>query len=529
MAIAPLTLPKNYWETFQIEDEDLEFLYNYLLEIEMPQTPQELLRSLIKERIRIETEKLQKQLEDKGSIYLPQEQYQIGQTLKFSALAWETGTVQSIRPGNNPEYPPFQVIEVKMESGQIRQFAAGLANHALNSPIQIETSDPLLNIQHVLKVYGKDLLAQLTDILEQSSDLVQIAGRWFPRALLVDVNIGYLNLAEAVLEMENGGPLTTQTILSQIELPTDVNPKLTEFSFNLALQEDGRFDEVGAAGEILWFLHRLEPESVQSQPQWLNYTPISYETAPIQNLLQSIDVETFDEIEPSNQCCEEEVQQVTVTLIYPHWRSGTLPLTNRLAHLFPTAYQSPRIKFTFVDGETGQKFPGWVVRPYRYVYGLREWYMANNVLTGSMIHIRRTAIPGEILIEANKKRPTRDWVRTALVGTDGGVVFTMLKQQIATTLDERMGFVIPNYEGLDLTWEQSRKITLEQLVLQLMRELGKLNPQGNVHAQELYAAVNIMRRCPPGPILSLLTHRPWATHLGDLYFQLQEESREFTT
>lgn len=526
MAIAPLTLSKNYWETFEIQDEDLEFLYNNLLEIEMPQTPQEILRSLLIERIRVEKNQLEKQIQSQGALYLPKEHYQSGQTIKFSAFDWQSGTVQSTRPGNNPEYPPFEVIEVQMETGETRQFAAGLGEHPLNTPVRINESDPALNIQHVLKTYGREMLAQLTEILEQSPDLVQIAGRWFPRALLVDVNIGYLNLAEAVLEMENGGPLTTQAILSQIELPTDVNAKLTEFSLNLALQEDGRFDEVGPSGEILWFLHRLEPESVQTPPCWLTWNPIPHDAATVQPLLQQMDVETFDELVESGQCCEEEVQQVTVSLIYPHWRAGTLPLTNRLAHLFPTAYESPRIQFTFVDAETGQKFPGWVVRPSRYVYGLQEWYQANNVLTGSLIEVQRSSTLGEIVIRANKRRPARDWVRTALVGADGGVVFTMLKQQIATTLDERMGFVIPNYGGLDSVWEQPRKANLEQQLLELMRELSKLNPQGNVHAQELYAAINILRRCPPGPILSLLMQRPWATHLGDLYFQLTEESQE---
>ena len=48
-----------------------------------------------------------------------------------------------------------------------------------------------------------------------------------------------------------------------MELPANVNPKLVEFSLDLALQEDPRFDEVGPAGEVLWYLHRLEPEEVR--------------------------------------------------------------------------------------------------------------------------------------------------------------------------------------------------------------------------------------------------------------------------
>ncbi len=39
---------------------------------------------------------------------------------------------------------------------------------------------------------------------QADDDIVRIAGRWFPRALLVDVNVGHLNLAEAVLDMGRG-------------------------------------------------------------------------------------------------------------------------------------------------------------------------------------------------------------------------------------------------------------------------------------------------------------------------------------
>jgi hypothetical protein len=52
-----------------------------------------------------------------------------------------------------------------------------------------------------------------------------------------------------------------------------------------------------------------------------------------------------------------------------------------------------------------------------------------------------------------------------------------------------------------------------------VKELAKLNPQAHVHATELYAAINIIRRCPPEPILALLASRPWFDHVGDLHFR----------
>jgi len=47
------------------------------------------------------------------------------------------------------------------------------------------------------------------------------------------------------------------------------------------------------------------------------------------------------------------------------------------------------------------------------------------------------------------------------------------------------------------------------------RELTKLNPQNHVHVTELYAAVNLLRRVPPGPIMALLASRPWFVHVGN--------------
>jgi hypothetical protein len=55
--------------------------------------------------------------------------------------------------------------------------------------------------------------------------------------------------------------------------------------------------------------------------------------------------------------------------------------------------------------------------------------------------------------------------------------------------------------------------------------LAKLNPQSHVHASELYTAVNIIRRCPPGPILALLASRPWFIHVGDLHYRFDDSER----
>lgn len=528
MVIAPLTLRKDYWQSFEITDEDLDFLYNYLLEVEKPQTTQELVDALIRERIRVEKQSLEKQREAGGSIYSPKNRYEVGQTLQFPALNWQTGKVVSVREGNNPELPPFEVIEVETDNGQHRSFAAGLEDHILNNPVAVDSSDPLLDANHVSKTYGDVLVDILTEVLVESPDLVRIARRWFPRALLVDINIGHLNLAEAVLDMMGGGPLPTQQLMEQIELPDDVDANLNEFSLNLAMQEDKRFDEVGPAGEILWYLHRLEPEHVREAPVFLRHHGLpAYDPAEIEDLFPDFGTQIIDELEPTlNPAPAGPVDSATLSLIYPHWRAGTLPLAGKLLKIFPTAYESPRIQFTFVDGNSGEKFSGWVVRPLQYVYGLREWYLSQGLIAGSLVHVERGEQPGEVIVKADKKRTSKEWIRTAMIGSDGGVVFSMLRHNSSAVIDERMGIVVSNLETLDELWEHSNKqrANLAQTLKLVMREMAKLSPQSHVHAQELYAGINILRRCPPGAILAVLLQSDWAKHLGNLYFRLDDPS-----
>jgi len=228
------------------------------------------------------------------------------------------------------------------------------------------------------------------------------------------------------------------------------------------------------------------------------------------------------------QSISVSIDEASLALLYPHLRAGTLPLCGQIGRLFPTAYESPRVQFTFVDGDTGGRFSGWVVRPNKYIFGLREWYVKNELTPGSIVTIKKSSTPGEVLVYANRKRPSKDWVRTAMIGSDGGIVFALLKHSLSCTLDERMAIVISDPKALDLIWDQGNKqrVPLPIIVKTMMRELAKLSPQGHIHAQELYAAINVIRRCPPGPILNTLVENAWAVHLGDLYFRLDESAEE---
>lgn len=518
--VSELLISTDYWTDLQITQQDVEFLHNHLFENETPLTARELVTVLVDERIRNERTALERKRQAGGRIYLPRESFQIGEGIVFPVLGWQHGTVLSKRAGANPELGDFEVLTVQLEDGSERLFASNLVSHALNEePVTVEEDE--FDAEAIVREHGSEIERKIEAAFRGDDGLVRIAGRWFPRALLVDVNIGHLNLAEAVLDMAGGEPLPTSALLKDVALPDGVNPKLAEFSLNLALQEDDRFDEVGPAGQVLWCLRRLEPQEVREVPLHLRYEPVEYDPGVLTPQMLALEAQLDDELSEIEKP-DLNLKEVTISLIYPHLRAGTLPISSRVRSMFPTAYESPRVRFTLVDGKTKHRMPGWVVREHGYVYGLREWYKANDLMPGSLVRIRHGERPGEVIIEAKTYRATKDWVRTVIVGADGGMVFAMLKQSISAEFNDRMAFAIPSFEAVDQLWVQDRKRPFEKLVADMIREVSKLTPQGHVHAQELYSAVNIVRRTPPAPLFALLASKLEFIHVGDLHYRLGE-------
>lgn len=509
------------WADIRIALSDIEFLHNYLFEHETPLSVRELVAVMIHERNRAQRAAEQLEQDARGRQYLPKERYQVGEGLVFPALAWKRGQVLSLRDGVNPDIGTFTVMTVDMEDGSQRLFASGLASHSLNDKPVVAESDGF-DADAILREHGADMERRLEAALQADDQLIRIAGRWFPRALLVDVSVGNLNLAEAVLDMSGGEPLPTSALLKDVALPDGVNPKLAEFSLNLALQEDGRFDEVGPAGEVLWCLKRLEPEEVRNVPHYLRYERIEHDRSLLDAQMLALESQLDDELSDPDSKQEQNVKEAVISLIYPHLRTGTLPVSSRVRSFFPTAYESPRVRFTLVDGKSRERIPAWVVREHGYVYGLRDWYKSNELIPGSLVRIRRGENAGEVIIEARTYRATKDWMRTVIVGTDGGVVFALLKQSVSAEFNERMAFAIPSFSSVDQLWDLARRQPFEKLVEDLIREMSKLTPQGHVHAQELYSAVNIIRRVPPAPLLALLAGNPRFVHVGDLHYRLGE-------
>lgn len=516
------TLPTEYWLSVQVTPQDVENLHTILFERETPLTTRDLVSEFIDARLRAERLVAENKQKAAGKRFIPKDSYAVGEQLVFPALGWAHGKVTAVRAGVNPAVDEFDVITVSFEDQTERMFAARLASHFLNDETLVMQESEEVSSAVILNEHGAALEKKLEEAFVVDEGLVKIAGRWFPRALLIDINEGQLNLAEAVLDMAGGEPLPVEALLKDVELSGGTNPKLAEFSLNYALQDDERFDEVGPAGQVLWCLRRLEPDFVREVPAPLNYSELPYDRSVLSPEMRALEAQLDDELSPLEGAdSRDDVSSVTITLIYPHLRAGTLPVSPRTRKLFPTAYESPRVRFTLVDGKTKQRIPAWVVLEHGYVFGLREWYKAHQLIPGSLVQVRRGEKPGEVIVEAKSQRSSKDWVRTVMVGSDGGFVFAMLKQNITAEFNDRMVIHVPDFKALDPVWEKRR--SFEDLLLIVMKELSKSNPQGHVHAQELYAALNLVRRVPPAPIFAMLASSPAFTHVGDLHFRLNEE------
>jgi hypothetical protein len=527
MAFVDIELSDSYWQKLDINQQDIEYLYTFLLEKEKPLPSTGLATALIEERIRIEKKQMKEKQQKNGEIYLPEKTYAVGEKIQFPALNWANGEVTAVREGRNPQMEGLQVLTVALEDGEEKEFAANLADHKLNQAITADEESEASTPEDVVANFGDEITEKLEAKLEENKDLVRIGGNWFPKSLLIEFNIGHLNLAEAVLDMYGGGPLPVDDLLEQIDVETDDPPELVKFSMNYALQEDSRFDEVGPRGIVKWFLNRLEPDFVREKPIQLAYEPVEYDRSVLTEDMLVAEQRLDDELtEPDpDYMRREKSNEVAITLNYPHWRVGTIPLTAYTRRFFPTAIETPRVKFTLID-EEGEEIPAWVVRPYNYVYGLREWFEARELIPGSIIHFKPGKQPGEVLIKPEKKRTNREWMRTLLIGADGGVVYAMLKQNITANFNERMAIAIPSTEVLDELWQKrvGNQRPMKKVMLETMQELAKLNQQGQVHAIELYAAMNCIYRCPPGAVFSMLASNPEFAPVGDLYYRFSEQS-----
>lgn len=512
-----------YWSDYTIIPDDLQYLSTLLVEDELPRSKEALSRALVLHRSRQEKALVESAL-SKGTPYQPQGSYEVGEMVVFPVLDYRVGEVVDVREGHNPEYDAFRVIRVAFEDDEEREFAAELMDHPLNrAPQPTVAEDDLRSPEELADIYAPQLTKKLEERLEDDPDFIRLAGKWFRKDLLVDVNVGHLNLAEAVLDVSGGGPLPTDDLLGDVELPEEISPQLRIFSLNYALQQDERFDEVGPSGKVLWYLRSMEPEQVRETPHWLEYRPVDYEPALLTSEMRSL-VRRLDDEWTNLEGDEEVSESETVVLIYPHWRAGTLPLSDRLTNIFPRGH-TYRIRFTFLDGDTGDEMPGWVLQEDRYVYGLEDWYRENHIPVGAYLELSQGDDPSTVIVRPRDRRTRKEWVRVARP-VDGRLNFEMHRESITCKYDDLMVVATGKPGALDEVWDHTQRenLSLEQLVDHIFPELVKLSPQGNVHAATLYSAVNVAKRTPPGPLLAVLVDSGKYAPVGDNYWVLHTAS-----
>lgn len=513
------TQTPTYWHNYQVSESDLEHITTRLIMDEQPRTVEDLTLAVMRHRCAQEDQLIKQELA-KGVLYQPQESYEVGQTLVFPALGYSAGEVLAVRPGNNPEYGEFRVARLRFEGqGKEREFAIELkAPHRLSHQGEAFAEDGLLAPEELYELHGAPVREALEEHMEWSDDFVRLAGRWFLKTLMIEVDIGQLNLAEAVLDMSDGGPLPTEAFLKDLELPAEIDEELRIFSLNYALNQDERFDEVGPAGQILWFLRSREPAEVLFPPRRLEAASVPYDHSALDTSLVMLERELDDEWSDTPYTPVGEADPLTLNLTFPHRQVGTLPLTPRTKKIFP-AGRTERIRMIFKDGTTGETWLGWVVHRHRYVFGLDKWYQANDLVAGAFIELRKGSEPGVVEIDYQRRRAVREWVRVA-VAREGRLTFEMRKMLVGCDYDELMIVAAEEPKSIEqlATIAEEKRYPVTQVLYDIFPELAKLNPQGTVHAKTVYSAVNVIRRLPPGPIFAVLMQDMALLPVGDNYW-----------
>ncbi|MEM7118348.1 MAG: hypothetical protein AAF614_38335 [Chloroflexota bacterium] len=508
-----------YWgQDFSVTEADVEHIYNHFLEVEQPQTLEQIIQIIMSHRVSEETNQIERRLAGKA-IYQPRDSYAVGDELVFPVLKFAHGTVEEVREGHNPQLGTFNVIRVAM-NGKQREFAADLAiDHELNLNEDSELVSDVKNVDldDLTGQYGHLISEKVSAALNGQDEFIRLGKEWFVHSLMSEVNIGHMHLAEAVLEMSEGGPLPPEEILVHLDMDPSIHQSVHRFSLNYGLLKDGRFDEIAPRGQVLWFLNRLEPDGVKETPERLRYESIAYDRALLSPQLLMLERELDDEwsdLQPASH-----LQSALLSLTYPHRLSGTLPLNSSTRPLFPPS-QSPRQRIVFINEETQDEIVGWVVQEQRYIYGFQSWFEETGIPIGGFIHLKPGPEPGVVILGYDKRRARREWVRLA-TAQNNRIQFELNRRAVAAGYDDLLIVGTDVVAAIDTLWKRvnSNHRNVASLLAELFPDLSALNPQNTVHAKTLYSALNMLKRVPPGPIFAELVRNPAFQPVGDHYWR----------
>ena len=512
-----------YWiQDYHIDDADHEFIYDLLAESGTPVSTRDLALAIIRRHMQQEERFLREELA-RAHIYDPQDAYQVGDVIYFPAFDLRKGEVLAVRPGNNPEHGEFDVITVQLENARKpRSFAARLQTpHKLNRTQDEDflSDGDLLTPEDILAEAGDAIIQKIETHLASNPDYFVRAGRdWLTTDQLIPVNIGHLNIAEALIEMEDA-PLTAEKLLEQVDLDSDMPESIRSFSLDLALENDERFIRVQVNGKPAWYLRRLMPQAALEIPPILRYEPVAYDRSLLNIELLQLEYELQDEWSDLPEP-EEVPASAVYHLIYPHEVAGTIPLTPAIRKMLPPS-QGHIMAITLVDGRWGKKFPGWVVPQGRYIAGLDDWYKEHKLPVGTRITFQATDRPNEFLIDFKPQRAKRHWVRLAIV-QGRKLVFQTQQKAINVDVDDQLLLTVGDPAAVEDLREMVdiEAYSVEDLVAMVMPELVRMSPQATAHVKTLYSAINLLRRLPPGPIFAALVQTPGASDTGSGFWSL---------
>jgi len=522
-----------YWqEQFKVSNKDIEFIYNGILESNRLIRLDEIATTLVKRHCDAEEIETRTELQ-RGKLYQPGKSYAPEEKIIFPQLDFALGTVQYTRAGSHPDYGAFTVLGVAFEkSPETREFVAEFEHTtALNIGDEQSLADMqgLMSPEELYQTYGHSIRPKVKETLDANDDFVEFHDQYFLRDLLADFHEGLFNIADAAIDI-NDGPLPVDALIGQMGLVdgqeiTDV----LRFTVSYQLNNDPRFEDVGPSGQISWYLERLKPPEARHLPRRLradddqSYDPDTFDSDQ-RTLLAELDdeltrPEDIPDISPN-------AKTATIVLNYPHWRVGSLPLTPKTQPFFPISHYNP-VRIEFIDGRTGDPFPGWVVFDHKYVFGLDEWYKKNKLPVGAYLTIKRTDDPQRVIIDYQAIRAQRDWVRMASVANHQ-LTFRMNTQAISCKYDELMIIEDANPGAIDRIWlnAEERRTSLYDILCHVFPELSKLSPQSTVHTKTLYSAVNVVRRFSPGTIFTELNRHACFIPMNHAYWTFDPSLRE---
>jgi hypothetical protein len=518
---------ETYWNSFNVNDKDVERVYAYMLEKGEATPSADLVQTVIAARAHEEEER-RARLNSTAQLYQPKSSYELGQRLIFSTLNDVEGTVTNIRASDNPRLAPFQVVSVAFADGAIREYATGYtAPHPLNEakPIAMGAADE--SPEEIYTRFGPNIERALSVRLRADKEFVEQDGRWLLRDALSTIDEFGLNIIEAAIE-QNNVAMTTPELGRVLKNDAGMNLDLdgakretTLFSLNFALKRDERFVDVGPRSETRWYLNRLVPADVLATPRILQFGKMSQADEPLPAELETILAEIQDDNNDDTPSITPPTA-VNLVLTYPHRRAGSLPFTQGVRAFFPGADKPMLV--TLVD-DYNVRIPVWVVPDDNYIYGLKNWYDKNKMNPGAQLEL---APRDEPLTAAIRFQPRREgkslWVRTAKV-ENAHLTFGTAPRPVAFKYDEEMLIVAEDQNSLDkLTATNYGDRPLEIILMDIFPELLKLKLEGGslIHAKTLYSAVNFAKRVGARTVFSILVNGDAFTFTNGGYFVLQQ-------